>query len=117
MPDRQPEDTCEAIRSFASTKLQLSTLDALLVRWAAVKYGNLDKALADPARARAIAHAVSTSTGSPTKVETIEFACWNDEDQKTLAGVLSAMGAGGCPRSATPASQTDEGFAAQMPHG
>lgn len=85
-------DTCEAIRDFASTKLQLSTLDALLVRWAAVKQGKLDKALADPAKARAIAHAVSTATGSPTKPDNIIYACWNDEDQKTLVGVLKAMG-------------------------
>lgn len=79
-------DTCQQLREFATGNLKLSTLDALLVRWAAVKLSKLDKALADPAQAADIASA------SQVDVADLGERCWNADDNKKLEGVVKAMG-------------------------
>jgi hypothetical protein len=85
-------ETCDNLRSFATGKLGLSTLDALLFRWAAVRYGRLDKTLADSAKANAIAHAISNASGSSVTVAELKERCWGGDDPDKLAGVIKQMG-------------------------
>jgi hypothetical protein len=77
-------NTCDDLRLFSTGTLKLSTLDALLVRWAAVKDGRLDVALADPAKRALIA---KDSSVTPADLD----RCWNTTDQDTLNGIATIM--------------------------
>lgn len=76
---------CDEVRVHATETLKLSTLDALLVRWAATKISGLQDALKDQKRSSAIAQATSKS------IEDLTAKCWNADDEKKLQTVAAAM--------------------------
>ena len=75
---------CKKIRMFASDKLRLATMDALLVRWSATN--ELAQVLqTDPELAASISKATNLSKDELAKI------CWNEDDKGKLNKFLSAM--------------------------
>lgn len=104
MPNRKPEETphlfdltsdenikrvynlCGHVRNVTTGEMGLSTIDALLVRWAITKESKLQAALKNPEQLKLISAKTMRS-----EAEVVEN-CWNDTDEATLRSVLSALG-------------------------
>ena len=78
-------DVCDRLRKFPTEDLQLPTLDALLLRWAAIKELGLNSALADPKQLDRIAKASEVTN------DALKDMCWNKVDQEDLEGVAKEM--------------------------
>jgi hypothetical protein len=78
-------EVCDRLRKFPNEDLQLPTLDALLLRWAAIKESGLNSALADPKQLDRIAKASEVTS------DALKDICWNKVDQEVLEGVAKEM--------------------------
>lgn len=86
-------DTCIRIRTEATENLRLSTLDALLVRWAAVKDGGLMDLLTlakvdSPEKRKPLEDLAKENARTTSE---LVKECWNDDDQRKLAQVVLAV--------------------------
>ena len=77
--------SCQKLRFFTTSTLELSTMDALLTRWAAVKYFDLPERLGNADELKKLA----TENGVPEKALVKE--CWADDDQRKLEGFIGAI--------------------------
>ena len=77
-------DVCDSVRDFARANLALSTLDTLLVRWAALKKGGLYDVLTNDAKKSQLRTSLNVTDADLT-------SCWSDDDEKLLRGVGKAM--------------------------
>jgi len=85
--------TCDQLRIRSTETLALSTIDALLVRWAAIKEGKLYDVLqglnsADPTRKKALK---DLATENQVSSKALVDMCWHPDDQRKLAGVVKAV--------------------------
>ncbi|KAA0078248.1 hypothetical protein [Tardiphaga sp. P9-11] len=81
-------DLCQSIRTVARTKLQLSTLDEMLVRWAITKDSGLQAELSDPSKAATLAAAQKPKA---VTVADLKNMCWNTGDDETLRAVAKSL--------------------------
>jgi hypothetical protein len=78
-------ETCKALRTISRVNMHLSTIDEMIIRWAATKEGRLQEALKDDAQSKALAQENKVS------VSELQDMCWNDGDEKTLNGVATFL--------------------------
>lgn len=78
-------DTCLRLRNYVTDDLELSTMDALAVRWSVVASAGLDKILADEKLAEPIVKATKI-----TKPK-LQEACWAPADETRFKAFVSAM--------------------------
>lgn len=78
-------ETCQKIRFFATSRAELSTFDALLVRWAALHYFKVPQVFAVKEEREKLAK----ENGVPP--DRLVEECWNDEDSAKLTRFVDAM--------------------------
>jgi hypothetical protein len=98
---------CQGLRTVARDELHTSTLDEMMIRWAATKEGGLQDMLKKanalplswpqplplpkPPGTAATWDAWATQMGAAS-LKDLADACWNDGDEKTVEAVVKALG-------------------------
>ena len=77
--------SCQKLRFYTTSTLELSTMDALLTRWAAVQYFDVPERLGNAEELKKLA----TENGVPEKALLKE--CWAEDDQRKLNGFIEAI--------------------------
>lgn len=80
------KETCSSLRRHATSALQLSTADALAVRWATAARSGLLEVLKAPVAAEALAKENNTTA------EQLQKICWSDDDEKKFKTIVSKLG-------------------------
>lgn len=78
-------DTCLRLRNYVTDEIELSTMDALAVRWSVMAASGLDRILADDKLAEPIA--MATKIARPK----LQEACWAPADETRFKAFVSAM--------------------------